>query len=231
MQRISTYISDNSQIFPIRWEIWRGLISRYELAGDLPIGGWISIMAILATAFIQNPDDIASLSRQGAMTVCATFFHRGKILVLWKAFKCLCETSTQQLGPLQLHTESTKMAAEPIRGGTVEATDIRLSYQEYKHTLQLGPNFDKLTPTTRTERLDDPLDRNIVDLLLKTGDKLNILRAGKGSLPSVASGSNNYIRFCKLVRRPFFIVAEETVKIRSSAFNPGKTFKMYQEHL
>ena len=36
--------------------------------------------------------------------------------------------------------------------------------------LQLEPYFDKLTPTKRTERLDDPhRDRNIVDLLKQTG--------------------------------------------------------------
>ena len=98
--------------------------------------------------------------------------------------------------------------------------------------LQLGPNVDKLTHTKRTDRLDDPhIDRNIVDLLLKTGSKLNILRAVKGPLPSVSSGISNYIRFCKLVRRPFFPVAEETVKLRPATFNPGKTFIMYLAHL
>ena len=31
-QRISDYVADNSQLFPGRWEIWWGLIARYELA-------------------------------------------------------------------------------------------------------------------------------------------------------------------------------------------------------
>ena len=34
--------------------------------------------------------------------------------------------------------------------------------------MQLGPNFDKLTPTKRTELLNDPnIDRNIADIVLK----------------------------------------------------------------
>ena len=56
-------MADNSQMPPSRWEIWRGLINRYELSEILPVGDWVSIVAILEAAFIQNPDDIASLSR------------------------------------------------------------------------------------------------------------------------------------------------------------------------
>ena len=98
--------------------------------------------------------------------------------------------------------------------------------------IQLEPNLDKLTPQKRTERLVGSfLDRNIVDLLLKTRSKLNILRAVKDSLPSLASGIDNYVRFRKLARRPFFPVAEATVKIRPATFNPGKTFKMYLAHI
>ena len=84
-----------------------------------------------------------------------------------------------------------------MKGKTIEDTDIYLSYQEYKEMLQLGPDFEKLTPMKRIERLNDPhLDRNIVDLLLKkTGAKLNIIRSVKGPLRSVVSGINNYIRF------------------------------------
>ena len=122
--------------------------------------------------------------------------------------------------------------AESLRGVTIEVADIYLSYQEYKQMIQLEPNFDKPTHTKRTERLGDHhLDRHIVDLLLKTCHKLNIIRAFKGSLPSVASGINNYIRFCTMVRRPFFPVDEDTAELWSATFNPGKTFKIYRAHL
>ena len=115
-KRITTYIADNSKISPIHWEIWRGLIIRYELVGILPIGDWVAIVAILETAFVQNPDDIAALSRLGAMEICDTFFHRGKILIIWQTFNCWCATSKQQFGPLQLLTKSTNMVAGPIKG-------------------------------------------------------------------------------------------------------------------
>ena len=93
-----------------------GLITRYELVEILPIGDWISIIAFLETSFVQNPDDLASLLRLGAMAICDTFFHRGEILILWKACKRWCETSKQQLGPLQPRAESTNMVAESPMG-------------------------------------------------------------------------------------------------------------------
>ena len=133
--KISTYISDNSQIYPSHWAIWRDLIVRYELVEILPIGDWISTIAILETAFIQNPDDLAALSRLGAMAICDTFFRMGKILVLWKACKCLCEYSTQNKGPLQLITKSTNMVVESLKGGKSKKRpsiclirNIRISY-------------------------------------------------------------------------------------------------------
>ena len=101
--------------------------------------------------------------------------------------------------------------------------------------LQLEPNFDKLAPTKRTERFGDPsLGRNIVDLLLKTCSKLNILREVKGSLHSAASGINNYIRFRRLARRPCFPVAEGAVKIPLLLLIPVKplkcTWRTYRRH-
>ena len=70
---------------PSRFVIWRDLIIRYELVEILPMGDWISIIAILETAYIQNPDDPAILSRLDAMAVCDAFSREDKILVLWQA--------------------------------------------------------------------------------------------------------------------------------------------------
>ena len=229
---ISPFISDNSQICPSHREIWRDVVVRYELVEILPVGDWVSIVAILETAYIPNPDDLAALSRLDAMAVCDTVHHRGKIMALWIACKCLRGSTTRNTGSLQHLTKPTNMLAESIKGETIEETDIYLSYQEYKEMLQLEPNFGNLTPTKRTERISDPLlDRNIVDLLLKTGEKLNISRSSNGPLPSSASGIKNDIRFCKLVRRSFSPVAEETVKLWPSTFNPEETFKNCLAHL
>ena len=54
-----------------------GLITRYELVEILPIGDWISIIAMLQTAFVQNPDDLASLPRLGAISICDAFLRMG----------------------------------------------------------------------------------------------------------------------------------------------------------
>ena len=127
----------------------------------------------------------------------------------------MCGTSTNNTGSLQRIAKSTNMAAESLKAQTSNETDIYPPYQEYKQMMQSDPNFDTLTPTKRTARLNEPhIDRHIADRLLKTGYKTNILRGVKGSLPSAEPGVNNYIRFCKLVRGPFFPVSEKAAELQ-----------------
>ena len=60
---------------------------------------------------------------------------------------------------------------------------------------------------------------------------MNILRTVESSLPSAHAGVASYDRFCKLADRPSFPPTEDTVKLRSTTFNPGKTFCQYLAHL
>ena len=65
--------------------------------------------------------------------------------------------------------------------------------------MQLPDNYNKLTPMEKTDALGKSgAPQHQVSEFLDNGDKPNILRSVQASLRLVASGINNYLRFCTL---------------------------------
>ena len=91
--------------------------------------------------------------------------------------------------------------------------------------MQLPGNFNKLTPMAKTEALIRPgAPQHLSYEFLDNGAKLNIMRSVQGSLRSVASGVNNYPRFCTLTDSTAFPPSSGTTLRWITTFNPGKTY-------
>ena len=98
--------------------------------------------------------------------------------------------------------------------------------------MQLPDNYSKLTPMAKTDALGKSgAPQHLVNEFLDNGAKLDILRSAQGSLRSVASGINNYRRFCTLAKSTAFPASTGTVRRWITTFNPGKTYGLSINHV
>ena len=119
-----------------------------------------------------------------------------------------------------------------LRNKTAESTGYTKRDSELLTLMQLPGNFNKLTPMAKTDaiqRSGAPIQ--LRNEFLEDGANLNILRSVRGSLRSVASGINNYIRFCTMTDSTASPPSSGTIRRRSTTFNTGKTFGLYITHV
>ena len=89
-----------------------------------------------------------------------------------------------------------------------------------------------LTPMGQTEALGrSGVPQHLRNECMGNGAKLNILRSVQGSLRSVASGINKYIRFCTLTGPTAFPPSSGTIRRRGATFNAGETYGLYINHI
>ena len=84
------------------------------------MGDWVFAILVLEAALVQAPGDIACLSRWDTLEISYSFYRKEKLLVLWQACKCRCETTdaTNPQAILQL-TTSTDLVVDPHKAKTV----------------------------------------------------------------------------------------------------------------
>ena len=97
---------------------------------------------------------------------------------------------------------------------------------------QLPDNFNKLTPMAQTDALQrSGASLHLRNEFLENGEKLNIMRTVQGSARSVASGINNYLRFCTMADSTPFPPSSGTIRRWITTFNTGGTFGLYINHV
>ena len=121
---------------------------------------------------------------------------------------------------------------ESIKTPTIERPHHKQRTEKQRDVAKPPEKFDKLTPTARTMAISQGSapGRPITDFCDRR-EQLNIHREVQGAIRSVASGFNCYLRFRNAMGAPAFPITQETFSRRGAAFNPGKTYGLYVEHL
>ena len=155
------------------------------------------------------------------------------IALLWKCAKCFADDgnsgpSTPDSNP----TTEARKAVSMLKHKTIESTGFTKRDSELRTLVQLPGNFDRLTPMAKTDALfPSRASRRLKDEFLENGAKLNMLRAVQGSIRSVASGINNYLRYCTTNNATPFPPSTRTIRRWSTTFNPVKTYALYTNHV
>ena len=58
-----------SEVFPVKWEIWRDLITRYHLFEVIPFASWAKLLFKVESLKIDNPLDLGGLNFQEVVSV------------------------------------------------------------------------------------------------------------------------------------------------------------------
>ena len=73
---------------PLRWELWRPLITIYLLYELTPFHEWVRIVASLESSYLFAPLDIAVLSYLEPLALDTHHESKGKIVILWQSALC-----------------------------------------------------------------------------------------------------------------------------------------------
>ena len=152
---------------------------------------------------------------------------------VWVATKCFVEDNELPLqgNPLR----SDKYAADLIpdlRAKILSEDPINIRRNDLMVQLGLPANFDTLMPVAKTFALGAcGAPEHLVTEFMDTSARINILRTVQGSLRSVASGLNSYLRFCNTFSIIPFPVTPCSARRWGAVFHPGKTFAQYSAHL
>ena len=182
---------------------------------------------------LPTPYHVASLKREELDSIIRTSPTFEGTALLWQATKCWTEGQDLEMG-----SENPDMANQittlvrDMKAPTLAETKFASLRDALQQKALLPPNFDNLTPKAKTTAIaQSTADHNDILNFCDLQAKFNILRAVQGSLRSVASGINSYLRYCQSIDANPFPITRATVRRWSSTFKPGKTFANYTNHL
>ena len=218
---------------PQSWSMWADLITKYKVDRAYSDPELRSAVWALERGTVKDPLTLADITKLEALALDQAHKMTGVITTLWQCARChLAYPHRSVTANLNKSDKILPHLLLKLHGKELDDTLTAKQYDETRKRMGLDPDFDKLTPGAKVKFLAesgfDPADTL---LLLTLGSELNLLRSVKSSLGSVRSGIASYMRFCALVARPAFPPSEETVRLWSGTFNPGKTFNQYLAHL
>ena len=222
----------NDQL-PTHWNLWASVLRKYNIHLSTSWDTLVKITGSLETIEIMTPNELATLPKRAVERITNSDSTLEGLEVVWVAAKCFVEDSaTTDLAIPQTQGGSANRLISDLRVKTLAESPAMKRLSALKEALDLPKNFDLLKPTKRTDALATcgAPDHMITDFLDATA-RVNILRSVQGSLRSVASGLNSYLRFCALRTIPPFPVTPTTVRRWSSTFGAGKSFSQYLGHL
>ena len=220
-------------IFPESWEIWRAMITKFQLYELLPFNKWVEAIDQLRASTINNPIDLAQLKFTEALALDNSWSFEGNLVILWQASKCWQEENPLVSSDFSRKREiQVEKMIKLLRVDSVEECELFKQWDVLRQQLELPPDFNKLLPLTRNRLLLRANgQRATVEDFLRLGGKLNILRSVASSLRCLSSGLNSYANFCITMNRPFMPPTQDTVLMWSNIFAPGRTFRNYLGHL
>ena len=130
--------------------------------------------------------------------------------------------------PLTTSAEQVWELISSIGAESVELTTISDRNMVLEQQLNLPDNFDKLTPTGKTNALAalGPSAPGLTDFM-DSQDRADILRGLQGSLRPVGSGIANYAKFRSAAQANPFPAIPLTIRRRVETFNCGNTYGLY----
>ena len=217
---------------PKHWWLWSACIRQYKLSETMTWGNLTHLVRTVQLEFFDTPAILATATKPRVEAWASDPEFYG-ISLLWQCAKCF--TADGNSGPVTPGVDPTTEARKivtMIKHKTIDSTGYKKRDTELRALLQLPDNFDRLTPMAKTDALYiSRASQHLKDEFFENGAKLNMLRAVQGSLRSVASGINNYLRYCTTNNATPFPPSTGTIRRWSTTFNPGKTFCLYTNHV
>ena len=218
---------------PPNWALWTPIFRRYSTHTSLGWDALIRITGHLATLEITTPLELAAHSKTNIEKLATNSAPLEGLEVVWLAAKCFVEDNALCASYIPTDTKiMTDTLIRDLRVKTLDQSPIYLRWVRLKEALDLPDNFDRLKPAARATALATcGAPAHMTLEFLDIGARINILRSVQGSLRSVASGLNSYLRFCGAFEIPPFPVTTQSARRWSATFLPGKTFAQYNAHL
>ena len=114
----------------------------------------------------------------------------------------------------------------------IEDAKIYKEYTLARDGIGLPRDFEDLSPANRTSALATALrEGHCCKMFVGCASRLNILRTAQGPLGSVTSGIRSYVRFTAVLGRTPFPPSEDTIRVWSCIFKPGRTYQNYLPHV
>ena len=181
---------------PRRWWIWSACVRQFKLSETMTWGALMHLVRTVQLEFFDTPA-ILALATKPRVEAWASDPEFLGIDLLWQCAKCF--TADGNSGPSTPDSNPTTDARKVVsmlKHKTIESTGYMKRDAELRTLMQLPGNFNKLTPMAKTDALfQSRASQHLKDEFLENGAKLNTIRAVQGSLRSVASGINNYLRY------------------------------------
>ena len=217
---------------PLHWWIWAACIRQFRLSETATWGELSNLILLLQLGRFDTPGLLAGATkpRVAAWSTTPEFYG---IELLWQCARCFtADVNSGPSLPANNPTTDALSVAELLKNNTIESTCYMKRDLELRTSMQLPGNFNKLTPMAKTDALQMSGDSiHLRNEFLENGAKLNILRTVQGSRRPVASGVNNYLRFCTMTDSTSPPPSSGTIRRWSTAFNPGETFGLYISHV
>ena len=224
---------DQSEVFPVKWEIWRDLVTRYHLFEVIPFASWAKLLFKIESLKIDNPLDLGELNFQEVVSIDDSQGAKGNIILLWQS--CLCWKEKNPKGSSKVRErmdEDVNKMIMTLRKDNLSETRYFKEWLRLRRIIGLDDSYNDFLPNARVRALaNSGVDKATIEDFLRLGTKINFLRSVAGSLRCVSSGIHSYISFCVLIGRPFFPPSEDTILLWGSTFKPGRTFRNYLSHL
>ena len=215
------------------WTLWEELALKYNLNKSMERVDIRATIRSLTQGAIKTPLDLANVTKLQALALDRSILAEGAVTLLWECAKCQFKYPLNRVAKrFRDDTRAIPNLLSRIKGKQIDQTQTFRLFEELQVKLGLPEDFEKLTPGAEAKLLSSStIDRGDLAKYLALGAEINVLRAVKGSLPSVCSGVSSYQKFCSMMGRPSFPPTEDSAQLWSATFRPGKTFQNYLSHL
>ena len=189
---------------PEGWDIWRTLITQYNLHEIRPFALWAETVSSLGDRFVRTPFDLAVLTFSEISALDTTLSPQGFLILLWQS--SLCWKETYQKHPSlfgERHEQNVRKITKQLRTDSVKQTGF---YKDWINTgahIGLPKGFEEQRPNEQMRLLTiSGADPASTEYFLRMGAKVNALRLVNGSIRCVSSGINSCVSFSTLMGRP-----------------------------
>ena len=222
-------IREIQEQIPSYWPLWAPIFRKFKFQVLLGWGDLIMITRPLETFDVLTPLELVAHTKASIAKLADKVAEPPGVESVWMAVKCFAGDAGWGGRHISMrsHNNAMELITE-LRSKLQEDAPIAKRRTALLRGLGLPANFESLTPLAKTNALATcGAPEHLISEFLDTSDRINILRSVQGSLRSVASGVNSYLRFCNLLSIPPFPVSTACASRWSACFNPGETYAQY----
>ena len=178
------------------------LIYRFDLLAEVPLPDWVPGLNALSAHIVRAPAGLARLMWADVSGLAADFPDVQPVFLLWQS--SFIDTTGEKINAVGHHPiVSPGQIATSFRWKRIDETAVARARAAALRDLTLPAGFESFGPSSKVRKLiEDPFASETVTSFLNTGAQLNLLRQGRDSMSSVASGIQCYRSFWDLLDVP-----------------------------